>query len=128
FDGGNRMIRELNLSLYQCAADEREPLPDGWAPGNAAANLKLLGLRPCAITDGASNTVWVSEVPTSWQQAWFTGPVRDFLSFEGTRHGSCVPVLFADGSVRSLSTALSATVREALVTPDGGEVIDCSDF
>lgn len=121
-------VSRIRIPMYACAVDREATLANGWVIGNVAANLRVLSLNIVDIRDGTGATIWASHAPTSWELAWFGGPVRDFLSLADTSHGSAgVPTLFCDGGVRILSATLSHQVMDALVTPNGGEMIEPLD-
>jgi prepilin-type processing-associated H-X9-DG protein len=87
-------------------------------PGNAARRLE-------EITDGPENTILLIEVAASgihWMQP---GDIRleDLLS-PSSNHPRNFNALFADGSVQKIRKDLSPETFKALVTVDGGEVID----
>jgi prepilin-type N-terminal cleavage/methylation domain-containing protein len=119
--------------------------------GNAAVILprgKAISLEQ--ITDGTSKTVLLGEKSMDprayntggwgWDEPLFTGgssgttrsgdrinqdlPGVTFEYNWGTPHTGVCFFLFADGSVRPISTAISTSTMHALMTPQGGEIID----
>jgi prepilin-type processing-associated H-X9-DG protein len=103
-----------------------------------------------ALTDGTSNTFLVGEKavdpkvnqPETWfhDEPFFTGgsgstarhgslvlhdaPGIMYKDNWGSAHPGGAQFVFADGSVRPLSYATPAATVHALLTPDGGEVVD----
>jgi hypothetical protein len=85
-----------------------------------------LGLRLTDFLDGTSNTLMIVEAA---EAVPWTKP--DDLPYDAKKPipklGGAVPgrffAVFADGSVRSLSTKLDEVVLRALITPKGGEVV-----
>ncbi len=103
------------------------------------------------ITDGLSNTIVVGEKSLSmllaerptwfWDEGFFTGGSggtqrfgfrmwrdRDalyprFLDNWGSAHAGGVQYVFADGSVRTTPFDADTTIIQALLTPNGGEVL-----
>lgn len=95
--------------------------------------------RPLAFadfTDGTSNTLLVAE--TLHRVPWTKPDDRPFetthpLHGLGSDHGSSsnsngFNVLFADGSVHFLKPSINLNTLTALLTSDGGEVIDASSY
>jgi type II secretory pathway pseudopilin PulG len=106
------------------------------------------------ITDGTSKTILAGEKSIDprvyntggwgWDEPLFTGgssgtsrsgPVvnRDVpgVVFEynwGTPHTDVCEFVFADGSVHAIQTTIAVSVMQALLTPQGGEIINADDF
>src|SRR5262249_48359763 len=108
-------------------------------------------MRIADITDGASNTVLVAEKSMDprgytsgswyWNQPVFSGgsggtarmgtyvyqdrvfPGFEFADHWGSAHPGGFQVLFADGSVRTISYTIPNTEFLKMLTPAGGEVI-----
>jgi type II secretory pathway pseudopilin PulG len=106
------------------------------------------------ITDGTSTTILAGEKSMDprayntggwgWDEPLFTGGSsgtsrsgaivnRDApgVTFEynwGTPHVDVCHFLFADGSVHPISTDVSVTTMEALLTPQGGEIINLNSL
>jgi len=93
--------------------------PDTVFPGNQKMTL-------AAITDGTSNTILAIEArdPVIWTRPEdLTLPKdKDKMPAVGGDHG--VNVLFCDGSVRFFRSGPPPAALRALVTPNGGEVVD----
>jgi type II secretory pathway pseudopilin PulG len=105
------------------------------------------------ITDGTSKTILAGEKSIDprayntggwgWDEPLFTGGSsgtsrsgavvnqdKPGVVFEynwGTPHAAICQFLFADGSVHQISTSIPVPTMEALLTPQGGEIIDLSD-
>lgn len=95
-------------------------------PGAEGMSIKM-------ITDGTSNTILVVDVPDEkavvWTKPddWETDP--DFSPAEFIHHhGEGTNVTFADGSVRFFKSTIKLEVLRALLTRNGGEVINQDDF
>ncbi len=106
------------------------------------------------ITDGTSKTVLAGEKSMDprayntggwgWDEPAFSGgssgttrngvsvnrdaPGVEFEYNWGTPHPDSCGFLFADGSVRAVNTAVSQTTMRALITPQGGEIIDPDSY
>ena len=83
------------------------------------------------VTDGTSNTFFVVEAlkPVIWTKPddWESGETVDFKPLMG-HHPKGSNFLFADGSVRFIVETIKPAVLKALLTRDGGEVINANDF
>lgn len=83
------------------------------------------GVRYDEITDGLSNTIAVVETSEADAVPWAKPqdlPLGTFLATGGnTTHRGMSNIVLGDGAVTSLSNSLTAEVREAMVTRDGGE-------
>ena len=76
------------------------------------------------IVDGTSNTLVVVEFPnksTSWTKPDDSDPADVYAAFNNAT--SDVSVLFADGSVKRLSSTSSRSDLDAFITRDGGEQV-----
>jgi prepilin-type processing-associated H-X9-DG protein len=80
------------------------------------------GQNLASFTDGPANTLLVVESarPVRW-----TEPIDPALPL-ANRHNGAFNAAFADGSVRSLQTNIDEQVLRALVTRNGGEVVQLS--
>jgi prepilin-type processing-associated H-X9-DG protein len=92
------------------------------------------------ITDGTSNTVMVSSVEPARKIPWTKpedidvgpafkgfgqpGGIAAPYTFRGPGGGKSAPFLFADGSVRTIGTSIHAQTLTAILTCQGGEIID----
>ncbi len=91
------------------------------------------GVRLQEITDGTSNTIMVAEAGDDaaviWTKPddWEIGETVDFKPLMG-HHPKGSNFLFADGSVRFIVETIKPAVLKALLTRDGGEVINANDF
>jgi hypothetical protein len=104
-------------------------LPVG--PATAFAGPKCVAVKD--IRDGTSNTVMTLEADDSHAVVWTKpddlpfDPKEPLKGLGGLIEGG-FQVGFMDGSVRFISKTIASDVLKALVTPDGGEVIDFSKF
>jgi prepilin-type N-terminal cleavage/methylation domain-containing protein/prepilin-type processing-associated H-X9-DG protein len=78
-------------------------------------------INPNAIEDAPTQTLAHIDVETINDPR---GDEEDFFS----PHTGVAMFLFVDGSVHSITTALSLQTLQALSTRDGGEVVNASDF
>jgi Protein of unknown function (DUF1559) len=106
------------------------------ANGVASGDL-FKGVSIVRITDGTSNTMAIAPVDPARKIPWtkpeditvgqdFPGLGRPGGIFTPTRIGGVgvAPVLFLDGSVRTLSDRIDLATLRALTTMNGGEIID----
>jgi prepilin-type processing-associated H-X9-DG protein len=86
------------------------------------------GLTPQEITDGLSNTIMVVEADADRAVEWTRpddldyDPARPLAGFGAIRPGG-FNALFADGSVRFISSNVDRVVLRALMTYAGGEAV-----
>ncbi len=91
------------------------------------------GVKIQDVTDGTSNTLLVVETNDDaaviWTKPddWETAPALNLKSLFG-HHPGGTEVGFADGSVRFIKDTIAAKILEALLTRNGGEVINQDDF
>ncbi len=87
------------------------------------------GVKLNNVTDGTSNTIMVVEVPANMAVTWTKpedwevtaeGAVEKFLA--GLKDGFNAG--FADGSVRYIKKTIDVKTLKAVLSPDGGEVIN----
>jgi prepilin-type processing-associated H-X9-DG protein len=91
-------------------------------------------LRMADFTDGMSNTILLVEANDSEGVPW-TKPAdlevdlnRLLRGLGSAQEGGTFNVLFADGSVHSISNTIDQRTLKAVFTRNGGEVIDGSKF
>jgi prepilin-type N-terminal cleavage/methylation domain-containing protein/prepilin-type processing-associated H-X9-DG protein len=135
--------------LYE--TDGRNPWAKTDYAGNAAVILprgKAMSLAQ--ITDGTSKTILLGEKSMDprayntggwgWDEPLFTGgssgttrsgdrinqdlPGVTFEYNWGTPHAGVCHFLFADGSVRPVSTGIATSIIQAVLTPQGGEIVN----
>lgn len=98
------------------------------------------GTKPEEVTDGLSNTMYLIQVPPTYQRPWMAGggatvmgvddkgtdPAKPFMvkRSDGTRG---TMVLMGDGSVRQVKEGIDPKVFRAMATRAGGEKIDDFD-
>jgi prepilin-type processing-associated H-X9-DG protein len=86
------------------------------------------------ITDGTSNTLLVVEATAAvpWTKPdelrLDPDPEKPLPKFEGKNHPGGFNAAFGDGSVRFIKNSIDPVVLRALITRNGGEVINADDF
>jgi prepilin-type processing-associated H-X9-DG protein len=85
------------------------------------------------VTDGTSNTIAVAEASAAvpWSKPAdlpFDQQAQPSLYGAGSSHPGGFNCGFADGSVRFIKNSISAVVFKALITRNGGEVINADAF
>jgi prepilin-type N-terminal cleavage/methylation domain-containing protein len=96
-------------------------------PNSGLRPFESLNLRD--ITDGTSNTLLTVDGAHDIAVPWMAprdGGAEFFLSFgpeSDLQHPGGTQVLLADGAVRFISRDCDHTIREALITADGGETV-----
>jgi len=118
-----KVYQNPNLKLENGKTTYLVPTGKGGLFTNQGKDVKLN-----SVTDGTSNTIMVVEVPANMAVTW-TKPedwevsgaeaVDKFLA--GLKDG--FNATFADGSVRFIAKKVEPKILKALLTPDGGEVI-----
>lgn len=130
-DPANEAAFKTAVPVYLCPSAEIDEIHTTYM-GMVGPDACLHPTKPRSlseITDGTSETLMVIE--TSPQQAvhWMAPQdegVQFLLSFneeDELDHDFGMNVLFADGSARFVTAAMSDAARQALVTVDGGETI-----
>ena len=95
--------------------------------GGMPPRQNVLPSIPSSIPDGTSNTLLLVEArnPVLWSKPDDVPyDAKKPLPALGTASGVVFHVAFADGAVRSLSKRIDPMTLRALITPNGGEVID----
>ncbi len=119
-----KVYQNPNLKLENGKTNYLVPTGKG---GLFAAQEK--GVKLNNVTDGTSNTIMVVEVPANMAVTWTKpedwevtaeGAVEKFLA--GLKDGFNAG--FADGSVRYIKKTIDVKTLKAVLTPDGGEVIN----
>lgn len=118
-----KIYQNPNLKLENGKTTYLVPTGKGGLFANQGKDVKLN-----SVTDGTSNTIMVVEVPANMAVTWTkpedwevsgTEAVDKFLA--GLKDG--FNAAFADGSVRFIAKKVEPKILKALLTPDGGEVI-----
>lgn len=123
-DAGNSSVNQVRLAVFTCPAEPETVVDPDCVVGNYGLNAVVAGLRFDDFRDGASQTALGFDIPSRWTVPWALGPESsDGLVGVGT-HADRRPMLLADGSVRPISSTLDEQRARALVTPDGGEIIE----
>jgi hypothetical protein len=118
--------------------------PEGTKQTDPAKPPLGAGMRISRITDGTSVTMMITPVEPERKIPWTkpedidVGP--SFKGFgrpggiaapypaRGPQGGKAAPVVFGDVSVRVLDTSISPRTLQALLTCNGGEVVNHADF
>jgi prepilin-type processing-associated H-X9-DG protein len=105
--------------------------PAGVHPSAVFSKDLNVRVRFADITDGTSNTIMIAEAaaPVPWTKPddldfTPTGPLPKL----GWHHNNRCNVLFADGNVRVIPNTVSPTTLRALITRNGGEMVNPQDF
>jgi prepilin-type N-terminal cleavage/methylation domain-containing protein/prepilin-type processing-associated H-X9-DG protein len=120
----NAALGKRPRAIFHCPSQmPAQSVPEGWVAANYAGNIELFrpGIRPNALTDGASKTGIAIEVMSSLNLPSIVGPVLHFGPSDG--HERRFHLLFADGHVRSFTNDVSIELMQAIESPSGGEVI-----
>lgn len=121
----NAKIGALPFPAFHCPQDEPNPVgPFAWTSSSYGGNIEFLGgnasLDSC--NDGLSSTALALEISTSVGFAVISGPVTQ-MGIGMSGHDQSFNLLFADGSVRSVSMNAPLVVLIATGSANGGEVI-----
>ena len=125
----NGAIGTETAPLFECPADQPRSLtPSNWRVSSYAGNLELIqpGGSFDRCRDGLSQTSLMLELSTTYGLATVTGPTV-FLGAGDPQHNQRFNLLFADGSVRSISSDVRIELLRAWSTPNGGELVANSD-
>lgn len=127
----NRALAERMPNLYACPS---KLLPPGmtcyqvpFGPGTIFGEEK--GCRLAQITDGTSNTILIVEVqePVLWTKPddlTYDPKAVDVAPAVGSAHPGGWNAAFADGSVRFIKNTIELNVLRAVLTRDGGEIVN----
>jgi prepilin-type processing-associated H-X9-DG protein len=134
----NRPLADTMPALFKCpSAPDRAPAmtsyevvigPDTTFPGGRGERSVV---RIVDVSDGTSDTILVGEAarPVHWSEPEdIPFDSAESLSGFGSRHPGGFLVVFADGSVRFLSTAIDPVTLRALLTRNGGERVSPDSF
>jgi hypothetical protein len=128
----NESVFKNRITEYWYPSSDPKIDDQGFYLTNFAANERVIGtgkpLTIADITDGTANTMLVGQVAGNYPPWGQPGNFRDLaLGINQTPAGfgsqlrEGAAFVFADGSVRFLSTKTSRQVLRALSTPNGGE-------
>jgi hypothetical protein len=124
------MATYVPVLLHPLIDDRGKPQEPAFShyPGNSHL-LRVQPIKIADIKDGTSNTILAGSAAKNFSPWGSPFNLRDpALGFHashgfGSPNGPHVQIVFADGSVRMLSTNTSPAVLRALATPNGGETV-----
>ena len=114
----------VEIGVFMCPSQPRIVFDDGQIASNVIANSRTQAMALAAFSDGLSTTILATDNKSSDGFLWPAGPTGDAGSLVGGIHRGSRPVLIGDGGVRLLQKSVSDEVRQALMTPAGGELND----
>jgi len=130
-DPVNANLNEMNLTVYSCPSTSiaNSALTCYQAIDDPRAILLPKKSRSLEeVTDGLSYTLLVVESTESEAVPWMKPqdlPLQNFLSpTDSPNHSGGRNVAFADGSVIFLPLEMDPVETEAMVTSDGGEIVE----
>ena len=132
----NKTLIERMPTTYACPS-RRDPEPGTTNyrvfTGKGTAFDQPEGTKIADITDGTSNTLGLVEAKEAviWTKPEglpFTGDGAAALNLAGSNHPGGFNAMFLDGSVRFLKVSIAADVFKALLTRNGGEIIQANDY
>lgn len=109
------------LAVFRCPSDVQTEV-NGFATSNYTFNPTIFGWRLNQVHDGTSNTLMLSESPSSMAAPWAIGPETLTASIRSV-HPRQFHVTLADGAARGLSQDIDEVLLASLLTPNGGETI-----
>jgi prepilin-type processing-associated H-X9-DG protein len=134
----NRTLISRMPAVYNCPSGGRALAPEGKTTyltprGPASLFPGARGLEIKDVTDGTSNTIMVvdagDDLAVTWTRPddWEVAPqLRTRGLFGHHRRGT--NFAFADGSVHFLKETITPKLLQALITRDGGEIINSEDY
>lgn len=117
----------IGISVFLCPTEPRVVYDDGQMACNVIANGMAQNLSLAEFTDGLSGTALVTDNKSLNGLLWPAGPAGDVGALEGSSHTDFRPLLMGDGRVLLLKRKVADPIRQALMTPAGGELIENLD-
>lgn len=126
-DPANVTVRQMTIPVYRCPSSD---IKGGLTVYSAIVHPQGIFRGPTPITlsnvpDGISNTLLFTELPASQAIEWMSTNDMPAAQWQGNAgsHPNRVMVCLADGAVQALNAPVNATLREGLVTGEGGETL-----